>query len=197
MKYFTPVISPRRPASFWDALVSLAGSQHIADAIAERSRSRRPHAHANSSLPEDDGEGATGSPLRRRRPDPLYARQQQHARQPRFEIPPMRKEDCAKIAMARDSPSRVQAVTESLLRLRATDLAPFVEALRTATIQNDKEQTLRGLGSWLKLCVDSGLLPQEAAVLTLRDLAENWDLIVHWGGHVAASEGGAPDVRRP
>jgi len=186
MKEFTQAFSPPPPAapqgaSFWDALVALASSQDMAGALAERIRSRQAQVTESRQLPENGGPpengGATVYRMPSRRPDPQLQPPQQAPAQPRIEIPPMLKDDCAKIVMAGDTPSRVQAVVETLMRLRATNFGSFVEALLAAMLQNDKEKTLRGLGSWLKLCIDSGLLPKDTAVLALKDFAENWDLI--------------------
>lgn len=186
MKEFTQAFAPPpqaapQGASFWDALVALASSGDMAGAIADRIRTRQSTVVDNRALPE-----GPQHQHHQQLPPPAQPQERTPAQQEvRIEIPPVLKDDCAKITMAGDTPSRVAALLETLMHLRSTNFSAFVDAVFTATLQNDTEQTLRGLGSFLKLCIDKGLLSRDVAANVLKDVKDNWDDIrAELGSHL-------------
>jgi hypothetical protein len=182
MKEFATAFAPAAPpgpqgASFWDALVALASSQDVAGAISDRLRSQRQQQiEPAPALPERSGAQVIRMPPRQ--PSPVAQIPQQASAPQQIPLPDHLKDDCAKITMAGDAASRVGATVETLFSLqKSPDFKPFVMALLEATAKNETEKTLHGLGRWLHMLSENGLLTRETALLVIGDFKENWDMI--------------------
>jgi hypothetical protein len=174
MKEFAAAFAPPaqaapQGASFWDALVALASSQDMAGALADRIRQR----DAARALPPPQRatiEHQTPHPT----PPPAMPAPQERV----IPLPPALKDGAAKIAMAGDSATRVQATIEALVSLQSDPhFNRFVMALLEATAKNEQKHALRGLGGWLKMLIENKLLTREIAMMVLQDFEEHWDLI--------------------
>jgi hypothetical protein len=188
MREFAQAISPASPpgpqgASFWDALVALASSGDVAAAVSDRIRTRATAAPTAQprALPPGHAGGGQVVPFRNPRmpaQSAQAAQSSQGGQEQGIPLPASLKDDCAKITMASDAPERVQAVIETLLSLYKTEhFRPFVEALLGAIASNETEKTLHGLGRWLVLLEENGLLERKTSLLVLQDTKANWDTI--------------------
>lgn len=190
MKEFAQAFAPAAPpgpqgASFWDALVALASSQDMAGALADRIRQR----DASRALPERTTAQVIQFPRQQQQnPAPAGVMTQgvqgtqgaQGAPQgpAQIPLPATLKDDAAKIAMAGDTASRVQATVETLVGLQKDPLfSKFVMALLETTAKNETEKALHGLGRWLSMLVENGLLTRESALAVLKDFKDHWDTI--------------------
>lgn len=179
MKEFASAFAPPpapgpQGASFWDALVALASSQDMAGALADRIRQRE----QSRALPAQNAQvvhsrPAPAMPSQAASPAPAPAQQERA-----IQIPPSLKDDAAKIAMAGDAASRVQATIEALVALQSSpQFNRFVMALLEATAKNEQEHAMRGLGGWLKMLVENEMLTRDVALKVLADFEEHWDTI--------------------
>jgi hypothetical protein len=196
MREFAQAIAPPSPpaqgANFWDALVAIASSGDVAAAVAsaisDRSRNRAepsptvagPRVQTRALPPQKNGQvvpfRGPRAPVQESAPAATPAsRPSQETAVP---LPASLKDDCAKITMANDAPERVQAVIETLFNLYKTEyFKPFVEALLSAMAANETEKTLHGLGRWLVMLEENGLLERKTSLLVLQDTKTNWDTI--------------------
>lgn len=179
MKEFATAFSPPAPpgpqgASFWDALVALASSQDMAGALADRIRQR----DASRALPAQSAQVITNRAPQQPALAPGQPQPQPQHQDRGIPLPPALKDGAAKIVMAGDSASRVQATVEALVALQTDPhFNRFVMALLEATAKNEQKHALRGLGGWLKMLVENELLTRDHALAVLKDFEEHWDMI--------------------
>ena len=179
-KAISPPAAPGpQGASFWDALVALASSGDVAGAISDRIRTKNEAAQGQQqtrALPERSG--ATVIPFPQQGRQQAAPPAQEAPQRPAVPIPVGLAEHAQKITAATDAGDRVQRVVETLIHLhRDAYFKPFDMQLLETVAKGEKEGALRGLGNWLSLISNQGMLTKETALQVLHDFNENWDLI--------------------
>jgi hypothetical protein len=179
MNALAPAPPPQGPqgTNFWDALVTLFGSNDFAAAIGKTVGDSM----ANRRLPQQvqiqQGDALVPGPvLAPQAPAPPQAPAQPE--QPALEVPQGYDVLCNAIVEAKDDAARSQAVVAALQALYPiASWRPFLSTLMETIAMGDGERSLRGLGNWLKTLIVGGLVTQEAALASIGTFKEHFAVI--------------------
>jgi hypothetical protein len=161
VKQFAAELSPPQQgpqgASFWDAIITLAGNTSLAESIGQRIANGSPAPAPRQITIEDHGRPQT-APVR----DPQLAPAQQGEQAIPF--PPNFPELCKAIDVAQDDAARATAVFETIKALQGIpQWHQFIAALTELIAKNEQPRAIAGLAQWLRTLVNAKLLSSAAA----------------------------------
>jgi len=171
VKQFAAELAPAAPgpqgASFWDALITLAGNTPLAEGLAKRI-----------------SEGPPLQPLPRqvqvdsvRRPNDALPPPAQ-SKPIEVQFPPDFPERCKAIEEAADVPQRLSAVVEAIQSLRAIpNWIPFLQGVLEEVAQDDKPKAMRGISNWLGALAKNGLLTETTVATAIADFDAHFLLV--------------------
>ncbi len=168
VKQFAAELNPPPPGpqgtTFWDALVTLAGNQQLAESLGKRiEKSENAAPRALPVQIEDHG-------------SPTEQPQAEPAQPPRF--PPNFPELCKAIDDAQHDGARVDAVLEVIKALQPYPAwQPFVVGLLRAVAADDRAIAVRGLRQWFDMLVKNNLVSAAGADRTMATFEKHFPMI--------------------
>jgi hypothetical protein len=160
--------------TFWDALVSFANNQSLAEGIAKRIAD----GPAPQQLPPERVHVNGARLPQQTQPAPQPQPQQPAPQQIRVEFPPDFPAKCAAIDAAADPGKRLLAVVEALQSLWVIpEWRSFLQSLMALIAQDHKDKAITAVSRWLSVVGDNGHISKAAVDLSIANFTEYFPLV--------------------